>query len=706
MTDVAGIVRDTSGTPITGSTREVRCYVNGVDQGTDTTASGTGAYSFTGLTIVDTDIVHVFFDAETEKGVTVTISDGTNITGLDIRDDRLIIANDKAATTITNANIGLADSGDDADIIYSEAGGALTVDVGREVEIRTTDAFTPGGNVTMSEAGGSLVSLLILGTWNETSGDTLTVTNVEIDFTGGTYNAASGAAIVANATGSSDPAWTGAGATIQDLTINYGGSDSRFLLAGTLIVGGNLTVTDVFRMEDNGSGDLEVKGNVTWTAGGEVNTSHDLFIHFTGTGAQLLTYTAGTICPWKSDKASGTLTVDSNATLNDVQIMKPFIHIQGTVDFTTNTTRITLRAPAGGGSLNTFDVGSGLTFHQLFIDSDANTKVDGVATVNDEFSLVDGGLDFVNTRETDRIDCKADVTVEITGGAASSSHTCEVHITGTGAQAVYNKNGVFPSLVINKATGIAAMNDDGDFQMAGKYVQTSAAATVDWTTNTTKLHLVRQSGTSSFRDFNPNGAAFHQLQFDSVSTTQVSGTGIVNDTFICTQGDIEDAGSGLIQFKGDVTLAAAFGSVSVDHNCLLEAIGPGDKVMTITAGGKLPEFKMNKDAGIELVASGGVFETSTDLIMEQGVLIINSQNATINGVTIKGAGVSVFKVNTGGATRTIDFGSPSPAIDGLEVDDAGGGKVSFTKVFDMDATPVAAGGEPFVSGGMAGGICG
>ena len=125
----------------------MRVAINGTDIDTAETIAG-GNYSID-LAAAAGDVITVYLEDETEDAVTVTVSDGANLAGLDLYQNYLIVRHDNAGS-LSNANLATGTVGGEDDIsnIYSTSGGNLTVEGGNELFIWTGDTFAPGGNLT------------------------------------------------------------------------------------------------------------------------------------------------------------------------------------------------------------------------------------------------------------------------------------------------------------------------------------------------------------------------------------------------------------------------------------------------------------------------------------------------------------------------------------------------------------------------------
>ncbi len=143
---ITGTVYTDEGVTNIGLNKTVAISINGAAAATTDDTDASGAYSVT-TAIVAGNVVTLYLDGETEKAVTVTVSDGNNAT-IDLYQNRLIVRHDNSGS-LTNTNLDTADNNADADIsaIYSVASGTLTMVAGKELFIWTGKTYAPGGNV-------------------------------------------------------------------------------------------------------------------------------------------------------------------------------------------------------------------------------------------------------------------------------------------------------------------------------------------------------------------------------------------------------------------------------------------------------------------------------------------------------------------------------------------------------------------------------
>jgi hypothetical protein len=180
---ITGTVYTDEGTTDIGAGKTVRLLVNGANAGTDTT-NANGDYIF--LTAVNAgDAILVYIDDDpTYQGNTVTIFDGVQVEGLDIYAAHVITRQDNGGA-LTNTNMATAKGAySDGDILYSVAGGTLTVSGSG------TELYLPGGH--SFNPGGALISpqMETLGTFD--GGSAEISVNGTLTISGGSFTSTSG----------------------------------------------------------------------------------------------------------------------------------------------------------------------------------------------------------------------------------------------------------------------------------------------------------------------------------------------------------------------------------------------------------------------------------------------------------------------------------------------------------------------------------
>ncbi|MHC4446781.1 MAG: beta strand repeat-containing protein, partial [Planctomycetota bacterium] len=217
---ITGTVYTDEGVTAAGNNLTVRLIVNGVDQGTDTT-DGSGFYSIT-AELNGGDAILVYLDGAAIDGTTVTVSDGNDLSGLDIWADHVITRHDNGGS-LTNVDMDTAKGGfSDAEIEYSVSAGALTVPSPNELYVPAGVTFAPGGDVTAYD-------VKILGTLDG-GANTITVQD-DWDASAGTFTA-----------GTSTVTFTLASATFTPGASVYNNVTVNLTTANTLTLGSALDV--------------------------------------------------------------------------------------------------------------------------------------------------------------------------------------------------------------------------------------------------------------------------------------------------------------------------------------------------------------------------------------------------------------------------------------------------------------------------------
>lgn len=199
----SGTVYTDEGITTMGTGRIVTLAVTGAKVGSGTT-NNSGAYSISNLSISANNVVTVYIDKATEKGVLVAkfndaeLSD-QSVTGMNIYQNRLIVRTKTTDLNITTNNLSTAAGVNDVDVnsIYSVAGTTLTMGKDTQMYVWPSVTHTASGAIRAHDikvfgtlnmksntlfASGSLVSTGTLTQMGDvvlqavSSGETLTVT--------------------------------------------------------------------------------------------------------------------------------------------------------------------------------------------------------------------------------------------------------------------------------------------------------------------------------------------------------------------------------------------------------------------------------------------------------------------------------------------------------------------------------------------------
>jgi hypothetical protein len=184
---ISGTVYTDEGRTTIAAGRTVSISINGAAVGTgSTTTASDGTYTLSGLVTSAGQVLTVYLDGATEKAVTVTVAPGTDISGFNLYQNRLITRCDDGGCSITNTNLDTADNNGDTDIsaIYSVNSGVLNVKSGKALLVGANATFTPGANVNVG-SGITLVGTLAAGSNTLTLSGTW-LKNVAGAFTAGT----------------------------------------------------------------------------------------------------------------------------------------------------------------------------------------------------------------------------------------------------------------------------------------------------------------------------------------------------------------------------------------------------------------------------------------------------------------------------------------------------------------------------------------
>ncbi|OGZ65504.1 MAG: hypothetical protein A2822_04385 [Candidatus Staskawiczbacteria bacterium RIFCSPHIGHO2_01_FULL_41_41] len=182
---IGGTVYTDEGTTNIGANKTVAVSVNGAAAaGTDDT-DASGVYSITGITVVAGDVLTLYVDDETEKGVTVTVGTGSDMTNIHIFQNYLITRCDNSCS-LSNANINTANNNGDTDIdaIYTGTT-TITTAEGKSLYIPASHTFAPANPVSV---GGSWTDVGTFSPGTSTVTFSATATGKTITTTGSSFN--------------------------------------------------------------------------------------------------------------------------------------------------------------------------------------------------------------------------------------------------------------------------------------------------------------------------------------------------------------------------------------------------------------------------------------------------------------------------------------------------------------------------------------
>jgi len=335
---ISGTVYTDEGVTNAGAGLTVRLIVNGVDVGSDVTDAA-GAYSIL-ATLLAGDALLVYLDAEAIDATTVTVSDGADLSGLDIYADHVITRHDNGGI-LSNADMDTAKGAfSDAEIEYSITAGALTVPSPNELYVPTGYTFAPGADVTT-------YGVKIVGTMNG-GADTITV---QADWlaSGGTFNAGTSSVEFT----SNNATFTAGASAYYDVTIDLNPGQT-LTLGSSLDVDHDLTITAETLDVSASNYAITVGGNFTNL---DTFTARNGTVTLDGTGQSILGSTTFYNLT-KSVAAADTLTFQAGQTTT----------INGTVTLNGATGNLlSLRSDSPGTRWN-FNVSAGATKAIDYVD--------------------------------------------------------------------------------------------------------------------------------------------------------------------------------------------------------------------------------------------------------------------------------------------------------------------------------------------------
>lgn len=298
-----------------GIINAVRLVVAGIGPAVETTCSGGGVYSFTGVTYSPGDSLVVYLAPITgEDGATVSVDPVSNIGNFDIYWNRVIVRHE-STDPITIADMAAWDSSDDGNIPFTAVDASpdtLTLPADRKLIVWDSKEFEPGGNVTLTNGGsetyGGSLHLSNNAQWTGQGTENITV--------GGHLTASSGAAFTFS-NGTTTFTTSGSNRIIDVNEDSFG--NIAFTGSGDwTVTNTNLTV-DGYYLQTAGdvtlpTGTTTVSGS--FVSGGGVFDANGGSLILDGTGTHLITAGGSDIAELEVQAGSYSFT-DTNATATD-----------------------------------------------------------------------------------------------------------------------------------------------------------------------------------------------------------------------------------------------------------------------------------------------------------------------------------------------------------------------------------------------------
>lgn len=394
-----------------GSTNVISLRVGNTTYGPVPCSASDGSFTITGISQPPQgDPMILWIDNQTPKATTITKYSGSgNVTGVELRKDRLLIMSDYG--NVTNSDLDTWDSGNDSDIIYSVSSNNLTLADGYKLIVNTGDTYQPGGTITTSPS----------SDYTTTDGDILIKTSATLnmesydlsiggDLTNqGTLTLSSNQTTTFTATATGHTIAQGS-SEFENVTFNGTGGGWQFnssttvnkdltMTAGTLSGTQNITV---YGGDTTGNGTITLTGG-TFTLDGTGNfggsSANWTFYNLTfgdGTGSETTTKTGN-----NDITISNVLTVASNQTLDGGSGDDDTWTLSGTgTPFVLNGSFTTLSATfsyTGNGATNV----TGTTYGRLSIGTSNSANITytalGNITAYWEVTLQSAASGYTNT---------------------------------------------------------------------------------------------------------------------------------------------------------------------------------------------------------------------------------------------------------------------------------------------------------------------
>ena len=644
----SGTVYSDEGVTSIGTGKTVRMLVNGASVGTNAT-NASGQYSILAA-VSSGDAILAYVDENdgaSNDATTVTVSNGTNLSGLNLYVGHVIVRHDNAGA-LSNALMNTAKGGySDTEILYSVSAGNLTVSgSGTVLYVPSGHSYTPGANVTtpaMKSLGtfvGGSGSITVNGALTQ-GGGAFTATSGTTTITGdftisvGTFTHNSG--IVA-LTGTSARTVNTGSASLNNLTINT--NTNAVTITGTVSVSGNLTLTAYYQIN---TGTLAVSGNVTTTASTSAPSSATILVN--GTGAQTLGASGGTgsIPGVIINKPSGTLTLQDT-----IRVFSGggWTWTAGTVDAGTST--VQFYASPGGGAPMTVNAGS-MSFNNVAVDMTVwDLTITGTLIANGNLAL-----NSYSTISTGTIAVAGNVTTTSATGTLPSSAT--LLLNGAGAQTVgaSGGSGKLPKVTINKSSGTLTLQDT----LVVYAGWTWTAGTVDAGTSTVQFYASAGNGVAM--TVNAGAMSFNNVTVDmAVWNLTIAGNMTVTGNFTITS--VDSVSGGTIVVGGNLITA----DTTVNGSTNITLNGTGAQTITATvANADLPNgtLTISKTAGTATLASNLILNgAGTNVTVNQGTLDLAGFNFTVPA-TLTANAAGILRLQGGetvtATTRTLNAGS-------------------------------------------------
>ncbi len=609
----AGTVYTDEGVTNIGAGIKVALSINGAAVGggdgvdfEDTDASGNFSLSTAGLS--DGDVLTFFLDDEAAYAVTVTKTDAsTDVTGLNLYQNYLIVRSDKAAASITNVNLETANDSGDVDInqIYTTDGSnAVTLPAGVELFINSGDTYVPGATVTVGTGGIDINGTFTMGANAVSAGGSW-------DATGGAFTTTGTVTLTGN--GASTVDIISDGDSFYDLDLSDSGAGTTFELEDALDVNNNLTITGgtldtksgennsiaVGNNFSNASAFTARSGTVTFDATDSGNTfnpggSSFYGITFNGSGGV-----------WSLD--TNALTVTNALTITAGTFDLNGVNLDATGATFSNTNNGTLRLQGGETVV-------------LASDSDTGTVV-YYGTGGPYVELAAG-------------DAYKNLTFNGSGGV----WTLDANLDVNGALTITDGTLDLGGFNLDNTTGSFSNSNNGTLRLQGG--ETITALTMDTDSGT-----VVYNGTGAYTDLEA-GDAYYNLTFNG------SGGSWTMDAALDVNGDLTITDGTLATGGNNITLAGSWSKAGTftHGNGTVTLDGAGGTTQTIVGDTTFYNLTATATTARTLAFTDG----STQTIPSGGALTLTGSSGQLLTL-VSTTDTANWNLNFNGATQTVQY---------------------------------------------------
>ena len=624
---VSGTIRQTDES--TADTTENGTVVKIVVEGGSTyspTINGSGFYSQRILKPTSGNAILIYVDdAGDYEGAAVTVTDGATDISMDLFEDRLIMASDKAATSLVLQDLVDVNTADADDLISSVTTSALTVATDKELHINTSDTFAPGGSVTTAGTGGLHIDNsgtftggttqdhVITGNVDIDPSATLTAPSTEDDGTikvGGNWTNDSAGVFTANNSKVTFTATTGTktintgGDPFYDLTLGESSGTASFNLSSSMDVTGDMAIT-YGTLGMNGSNNISTVGTVDINTNGAYSEGSGTWT-FKPTGTKTFTDSSST-----GPQDLGIVSISSGASTPQLSLGS-----------NTKVSKLTLAAShilyLGASSYTLEIAGDGAT---AAVFSNSGTLSPGTSTV--KYSAINsGGSVDVATAPYNNLQVTGADTYVLTGNLTGSNH-----LTGT-------------LTIGGSATLDTVSGSNYNLEVQGNWVNSGT-----FTANSGTVTLDATSGSPTITSTTD---PFYNLSIDNAGTaitwTLQDALDVNGALLVDTSNTLSHGTNYQVNVAGNLTVNGAYSAGT--NTTVLD--GAGGTTQAVTGSSTFSTLSIINSATRTVTFASGSTQVVTDLTL-------GGSTSCNNLLLIRASSTSAFTITNNDASYTVSY---------------------------------------------------